>query len=208
MNRKSDKAIWVYKWNRLRSVPFKFQRACSCKLGNGAPGCHTTVYLATSWPVSVLPCGKLPTLSITDEARSLILAHINGSLTATLIHNRPLDSYVEAEQVLNSPSRYSPSHHGNTHHQSIVSYYDTAKIPTTTSSSSSRQTLYPTDAKIREKERKQKLKEKGIERVVPKKKKCIEDHHDDCGNDMSSLHDREHYGTADANLANPCDDDT
>ena len=42
MRRKSDRAIWTCCWNRLRGTPFKFQRACSCQVGNGVPGCHVT----------------------------------------------------------------------------------------------------------------------------------------------------------------------
>ena len=54
----------------------------------------------------------------------------------------------------------------------------------------------------------QKLKDKGIERAVQKKKKIIEDHHGGCGNDMSSLNEREDYGTAGVNIVQPCDFDT
>ena len=52
------------------------------------------------------------------------------------------------------------------------------------------------------------LKAKRIERVVQKKKNIIEDHHDDCGNDMSSLQDRGDYDNVDTNLVQPCDFDT
>ena len=62
---------------------------------------------------------------------------------------------------------------------------------------------YPTDAKEREKERRKKEKEQGIERVVQKRKKIMEDHHDDCGDDLSSLRD-----TTDTAFTFPCDFDT
>merc|ERR1712051_687184 len=48
---------------------------------------------------------------------------------------------------------------------------------------------YPTDAKEREKERRKTEKEQGIERKVVKRKKVLEDHHDDCGDNMDSLSD-------------------
>ena len=49
-------------------------------------------------------------------------------------------------------------------------------------------TAYPTDQKERERDHRNKLKEQGIEKKVKKKKpKIIEDHHDDCGTDFSSL---------------------
>ena len=40
----------------------------------------------------------------------------------------------------------------------------------------------------REKARRKAEKEAGIERPVQKRKKVMEDHYDDCGDDMSSLH--------------------
>ena len=59
------------------------------------------------------------------------------------------------------------------------------------------------DAKVREKERRQAEKDAGIERIVTKRKKIMEDHRDDCGEHLSSLHD----GTTSA-LTCPCDYDT
>ena len=44
-----------------------------------------------------------------------------------------------------------------------------------------------TDQKEREKLRKEALKAQGIEPVVKKVKKVVEDHHDDCGEDLSGL---------------------
>ena len=46
---------------------------------------------------------------------------------------------------------------------------------------------YPTDSKGRENERRRRLKEEGKEIVTKKKKIPVEDHHDDCGEDLSSL---------------------
>ena len=47
--------------------------------------------------------------------------------------------------------------------------------------------VYPTNAKEKEKTQRKADKEKGSERVVKKKQKICEDHHDDCGEDLSSL---------------------
>ena len=46
---------------------------------------------------------------------------------------------------------------------------------------------YPTDAKEREKERKKKLKETGETPEVRKRLKIVEDHYDDCGDDLTSI---------------------
>ena len=42
LRRKSNKSIWVHKWNYLPRVPFKFRQTCSCRLGNGIQRCHLT----------------------------------------------------------------------------------------------------------------------------------------------------------------------
>ena len=46
---------------------------------------------------------------------------------------------------------------------------------------------FPTDPKEREKGRRKREKEQGIERVVKKIPKIVEEHYDDCGYDMSSI---------------------
>jgi hypothetical protein len=58
------------------------------------------------------------------------------------------------------------------------------------------QVAYPTDAKEREKARRQANKEAGVETVVRKRKKVMEDHYDDCGDDLSSLHDPDLVGVS------------
>jgi len=50
-------------------------------------------------------------------------------------------------------------------------------------------TAFPTDSRERQKAQQKLEKEQGIERVVKKKKKIVENHHDDCGEDLSSLGD-------------------
>ena len=47
---------------------------------------------------------------------------------------------------------------------------------------------YPTDARVRQQEKDKKIQElTGEKREVIKKKKKVEDHHDDCGDDLSSI---------------------
>ena len=80
MRRKSDRATWVHRWNRMRSTPFRFKKTCSCKLGNGVPGCHSIIYVGTSWRFDVAPCSHLPSLDLITSARDLILAHATFSM--------------------------------------------------------------------------------------------------------------------------------
>ena len=49
------------------------------------------------------------------------------------------------------------------------------------------QVAFPTESKEREKARRKREKELGIERTVKKKLKIVEEHYDDCGYDMSSI---------------------
>ena len=51
------------------------------------------------------------------------------------------------------------------------------------------QASFPTDAKEREKAKRKADKEAGVDKQVQRRKKVMEDHYDDCGDDMSSLHD-------------------
>ena len=46
---------------------------------------------------------------------------------------------------------------------------------------------YPTDSRERQKDKEKLNKEAGIENFVVKKKKIVEDHHDDCGNSIDSI---------------------
>jgi len=48
------------------------------------------------------------------------------------------------------------------------------------------QTFYPTEAKVKEKARRKRDKERGVEHVVARRKKLVENHYDDGGDDMSS----------------------
>ena len=38
LRRKSNRTLWVQKWNTLRQAPFKFKQTCSCKTGNAVKG--------------------------------------------------------------------------------------------------------------------------------------------------------------------------
>ena len=46
---------------------------------------------------------------------------------------------------------------------------------------------FPTASKEKERDRRNQMKAAGLEIVVKKKKFVVEDHHDDCGDDLSSL---------------------
>ncbi len=56
-----------------------------------------------------------------------------------------------------------------------------------TDSNSRKVSAFPTDQKVREQEARRAAKEAGQEIVRVKRKKFVEDHHDDCGEDLSSI---------------------
>ena len=61
LRRKTNKALWVHKWNHLVHVPFKFYQTCSCKTGDCVPGCHLTYFVGSNRHVELHPCIDVPT---------------------------------------------------------------------------------------------------------------------------------------------------
>ena len=68
LRRKTNKALWVHKWNRMAHVPFKFYQTCSCKTGDCVPGCHLTYYVGSSRHVDLYPCIDVPTYGVSQLA--------------------------------------------------------------------------------------------------------------------------------------------
>ena len=62
-----------------------------------------------------------------------------------------------------------------------------SESPQAEASSTAMTQAFPTDSKERQTKKKNEDKAKGIEREVKKKKKFVEDHHDDCGDDLNSI---------------------
>ena len=68
LRRKTNKSLWISKWNMLSHAPFKFSQTCSCRTGNRIPGCHLTCYVGCSGKVTPGPCSEAPTLCTTSQA--------------------------------------------------------------------------------------------------------------------------------------------
>merc|ERR1711989_186859 len=60
LRRKSNKTLWVHRWNSLEHVPFKFRQTCSCKTGNAVAGCHLTCLIGASKEIDLSPCAEVP----------------------------------------------------------------------------------------------------------------------------------------------------
>ena len=67
LRRKSNKSVWVSKWNFMSLAPFKLHQTCSCKTGD-ASGCHLTCFVGSSKAIFAEPCGEIPTLCATSQA--------------------------------------------------------------------------------------------------------------------------------------------
>jgi hypothetical protein len=50
LRKRTQKSFWAHRWNHLANPPFRLRQACSCELGNGAPGCHFAYYVGSSFP--------------------------------------------------------------------------------------------------------------------------------------------------------------
>ena len=85
MRRRSNKTLWVHRWNQLHQSPFKFYQTCSCQTGNAVPGCHLTCYVGASKSITLSPCSEIPTLSATPEASVVSLGGTLNYLSASLL---------------------------------------------------------------------------------------------------------------------------
>ena len=81
LRRRSNKTLWVHRWNRLEHAPFKFRQTCSCKTGNAVPGCHLTCLIGATADVDMSPCAEVPTLSATPFAS---VSSLGGTLYTLL----------------------------------------------------------------------------------------------------------------------------
>ena len=80
LRRKSERPTWVQRWNLLHNIPFKFQRTCSCKLGNHVPNCRFTLLVGSTAGLELAGCAEVATLSASQEALALSLGGALSSI--------------------------------------------------------------------------------------------------------------------------------
>ena len=195
LRKTKPQCLWVSKWNALENIPFKFKQTCSCKMGDPVPGCHFMCYVGTTYEFLCETCQEVPTPTACPET----LGRSLGGMLATLA-SFP-DKYsssisptsVDITATVRSHSRLSDGSQRNIsdrlqrtpdslNKRESLNLKDSLNKKT---SQESPQQAFPTDAKERERERRKAQKEAGHEHVVKKKKKIVEDHFDDCGDDLS-----------------------
>ena len=119
IRRKSNKTLWVSRWNRLRDAPFRFHQTCSCRVGNAVPGCHLALLIGTTMTDIMSPCAEVPTLSATPEAGLLCLGGTLLTLSASLLGGRAaavspsqtLCRLATADHIHGSPAHSQPVGH-------------------------------------------------------------------------------------------------
>ena len=68
LRKKTQRSLWVHRWNSMAQAPFRLHQTCSCKMGNPVPGCHFTYYVGADYAVLLEPCVEIPTLGASAEA--------------------------------------------------------------------------------------------------------------------------------------------
>ena len=67
--RRSNRSVWVTRWNQHRGFkPFEFSQTCSCRVGDGVPGCHVTTYVGTVENFKFQMCESVPSTDITAQS--------------------------------------------------------------------------------------------------------------------------------------------
>jgi len=170
----TQKASWVQLWNQQKEPPFTFHRLCSCHFGSTT---HSEVLYGGNVVIDTPLCTKVSNNGHHAKGRATLV----NTVVSTLIEKchgvsksapPPAAAGARAGPDLNARSRANFIESSNAQVCPV-------KVEGTTA--------YPTDAKVKEKEKKKKEKEQGVERKVKKKPKVIEDHYDDCGDDLTSL---------------------
>ena len=217
LRRRTHQPFWVQRWNRLARRPMTFHHACSCQLGNYTSGVHNQLLVGCTFPMPPLTCSHAPTLGGTPTA---MMGSLEGVLSALCVHflvNNDLSGLDEgcddrtdtASRSVPVPQRTPDSAHDSTLDS------DLSKHPGglqevggggAAEAGTCKTTAYPTDSKEREKIKRNKQKELGEEVVVKKRKFHVEDHYDDCGDDLSSLGPM--VNEMDSRFVRPCDYDT
>ena len=167
-----------------------------------------TCLIGATPEIPMSPCAEVPTYCATPESLQLSLGAFLASIasTASLVAGADFrqGSVYQSGLALRPSATAMLTREGelrtHTDRNQSLAPAEAQRTPNSAQSCQhnnleqpvpdSMQGTFPTDAKVREKQRRQKEKEAGREHVVKKRKKIMEDHHDDCGEDLSSLHDK------------------
>jgi hypothetical protein len=169
-----------------------FTKTCVCRLGSTAPGFHFTVLLGKSYgsPGDFGMCEHVPCSGCQPLVMQRCLSECVMTLARILsgsLYTAPaatLGSTHACERLSVPGSQRTPDSEPLTVQPDKCSGSSNAEAAPQISKDVS---AFPTASKEKERDRRNQMKAAGIEIVVKKKKFVVEDHHDDCGDDLSSL---------------------
>ncbi|CAE7581720.1 RE1 [Symbiodinium sp. CCMP2592] len=141
---------------------------------------------------------------VRSSAECCVVAHIVAALEEALPSSaipepaRPSDQICTTTSLLAQESHAAPSTGSSTGRQrqpqAVVSASmitasdpDAQSCPTAPRAEPEQTCAFPTDQKLQQKQRKQALKAKGMATMSTRHRKPVEQHHDDCGESLSSL---------------------
>ncbi len=197
--RKVPRSTWLNKWRDIGGEGImSFHLTCGCQ--HGQPECHTPYFVGTTSSVKFSHCSQVPTAEPTKEAKERGLAAVAcavlKALEAGTVEGRHRDTVAAgkslpypspeggAQQIPNSSTTRDS---WDVDQDANAETQDTQQALHVAEHDATQADCYPTDAKEREKNKLKAEKAAGIERVVKKRKKIVEVHWDDCGDDMTSL---------------------
>ena len=175
-----------------------FTKTCVCRLGSTAPGFHFTMLLGKSYGsagdfgicehVPSSGCQQLVMQRCLSDCVLTLSSILPGSLSASAA---TLGSTHECERRSVPGSQRTPDSEPLTVHPEPAQVQkDTcsgSNIAEAAPDKDKDVSAFPTASKEKERNRRNKMKAEGQEIVVKKKKFKVEDHYDDCGDDLSSL---------------------
>ena len=192
---RSGTTVWTTQWNRRKANP-SFRELCCCVFRQGQ-GPHHRLHVMTTpeeqWP----ECREVPGPKPGREGKiKAIMKYLEHRLKG-LAPAKDQPSYLFQPDNAIAPQCPEPGE-GKDDPRKCSSQQET---PLCTDMYRSVQSAFPTEQREQAKKRKDKLKAEGKEVVVKKRVKVVEDHYDDCGDDITSLQDTDQQVKSSANLS-------
>ena len=190
----TQKATWADHWNRRYTSKFSFVQRCLCAFDKTQQE-HRMVCSGINMPLPNHNCDTL-----THRENTNVLGQL-ATVTAMVAMIGMLGSQVRVQRPSVLIPRPAKRNRDRALNPTILIDTRTERIGDSHERTLDEPThAFPMDAKEREKAHRKKLKEEGKDHHAKQRKKIVEDHHDDCGDDLSSLQDESFSGLAHPDL--------
>ncbi len=149
-------------------------------MGDVVPNCHFVYYVGCSFAVPSGHCSAIPTLGASCDAAKRSLGGVIATFFASLLSaetSQTLCCHPSLEAGFQPVEGEGPQQTPNSafHPNQVLSGDRLVEAEDRH------------EAKVKEKARLKELKEQGTEHAVKRRKKIIEEHYEDCGDDLTSL---------------------